>query len=432
MTNSSTSSSFDTTLLDIVQPSMVVLMCREAESQCSGHGFCVSGRCVCTDFFTGSTCEHTYEEVLGVSWTIFTVGFIVLYTVLAAVALVQLIRSALLGGLHVFNYWRLLHVFVLLQGVVQMFDLGLIPSDASDDAVPPWLRRLLQGLSVYIIVAIICIILLFWCTTYQRTFSHEPHPRLRRIKFGFKLLMAVFFVVELTCRLVYDMVPQQGIVFAVHAVFVGACCAVTAGGFLIFGRRAYARMMDTASTAIFRKRFEQIQFLTVTASTLLLLAVLSLIVFGALAMSVTGFLEQPTFYMLQQSVYRFIQAMYCGFILWALRLPPEIESRAGERQLCFVCVGVLFVHQPGFFCQFMRQSSDDSSIASLNGAANWRHHLHGAPPGSRRVVTLADQARRRCRRLWPRQRRRALWRRTGVVDAPVDDDERHVERNDFQ
>ena len=38
--------------------------------------------------------------------------------------------------------------------------------------------------------------------------------------------------------------------------------------------------------------------------------------------------EQPYFYLLQQCVFRFIQALYCGFILFSLRVPPEIESRA--------------------------------------------------------------------------------------------------------
>jgi hypothetical protein len=302
-------------------------MRRRVADATAGHGFCIqSTHCLCTDFYSGSLCQLTYQDVLGVEWSLFTVGFIVLYTLLAAVAMVQLIRSALLGGARVFNYWRLLHVFVLLQGVVQMLDLGLTPGNAP--AVPSWVRRLLQGASVYIIMAIICVILLFWCETYQRTFSHEPHPRIRRIKFCYKVLMAVFFVVEFACRVVYDMVPQQGIVLAVHSVFVGACCAFTAGGFLVFGRRAYARMMETASAAIFRKRFEQIQFLTVTASSLLILAVLSLIVFGSIATAMSDVMEQPYFYLLQQCVYRFIQALYCGFILFSLRVPPEIESRA--------------------------------------------------------------------------------------------------------
>lgn len=317
-----TMTSFDTSLVDIVRP--VTFVCH-SRADCSNHGFCVAGACACSDFWTGSACQETFQDVLGAGWSTFIVAFIALYTVVAAIALVQLIRSAVLGGARVFNYWRLLHVFVLLQGAVQMLDLGLTPGTAP--LVPSWVRRVLQGVSVYLIMAIICVILLFWCETYQRTFSHESHPRIRRIVFAYKLLLVVFLVVEVTCRIIYDMVRDQRVVFAVHAVFVAACAAVTAGGFLVFGRRAYARMMQT-SAAIFRNRFEQIQFLTVTASALLILAVLSLVVFGGIAIAVKDVLQQPVFYLLQQCVYRFIQAMYCAFILWALRVPPEIESRA--------------------------------------------------------------------------------------------------------
>lgn len=294
-------------------------------ADCNGHGRCIENACVCVDFWTGETCSLTYHVALGHVWSAYIIGFIALFTLVAAVALVQLVRSALLGGAKVFNYWRLIHVLVLLEGIDQMLDLGLAP-DASS-VTPPWVRHILQGISVYLIVAIICVILLFWCQTYRRTFAAEAHPRIRSVERGYFALLVVFFLIEMSCRIVYAEMDSLSVVFVLHTLFVAICCAVTAGGFLVFGRRAYTHIMNT-SAVVFRKRLEQIHFLTVTASIVLIITVVSLIGFGITAFASSHLLRDPKFYVSQQTVFRTLQAAYCLFILWALRVPPEIESRA--------------------------------------------------------------------------------------------------------
>lgn len=299
-------------------------MCNST-AMCSGHGRCVDALCACVDFWTGAICSVSFHDALGQPWSVYIIGFIALFTIVAAVALAQLLRSALLGGAKVFNYWRLIHALVLVEGVDQMLDLGLAPG--ASPVAPTWVRHVLQGISVYLIVAIICVILLFWCQTYTRTFAAEAHPRIRNVERGYLALLVVFFIIEMTCRLVYSELDSPSVVFVLHTLFVAICCAVTAGGFLIWGRRAYAHIMNT-SAIVFRKRLEQIHFLTVTASIVLILTVVSLVAFGIATFSDPHLMQNPEYYLIQQVVFRTLQAAYCLFILWALRVPPEIESRA--------------------------------------------------------------------------------------------------------
>ena len=106
-------------------------------------------------------------------------------------------------------------------------------------AAQAWVHGALTGLSVYLIVALIVIIILYWCDMYVRVFSTESHPRVRAVAKLYKWLLAVFLVVEISCRLVYSRVESARAVLIIHSLFVAACCAVTAGGFLYFGRRHY-------------------------------------------------------------------------------------------------------------------------------------------------------------------------------------------------
>ena len=62
--------------------------------------------------------------------------FIALFTCIAGAALVQLIRSLLLGAGCASNYWQLIHALLLCEGVLQMLDLGLAPDATDPDAVP--------------------------------------------------------------------------------------------------------------------------------------------------------------------------------------------------------------------------------------------------------------------------------------------------------
>lgn len=186
---------------------------------------------------------------------------------------------------------------------------------------------MLAGLSVYFIVALIVIIILYWCAMYTRVFSTESHPRIRLVARLYKWLLAVFLVVEISCRIVYSEVESYRVVLTLHSLFVTFCCAVTAIGFLYFGRRHYRQIMSTAHGGVFRSRLERVHFLTTTASILLLITLFSVLLLGVIGMT-ASLLQHPRFYVVQQSIYRLLQFIYCAFILVSLRTPPEIQSRA--------------------------------------------------------------------------------------------------------
>lgn len=50
-----------------------------ADSDCDGDGYCSDGQCVCSDFFSGPTCEVPFTAGLEVAWEVFYVGDITLF-----------------------------------------------------------------------------------------------------------------------------------------------------------------------------------------------------------------------------------------------------------------------------------------------------------------------------------------------------------------
>ena len=85
--------------------------------------------------------------------------------------------------------------------------------------------------------------------------------------------------------------------------------------------------MSTAHGGVFKSRLERVHFLTVGASILLLLTVFSVIVLGSVG-AAASLLQDPSYYIAQQSTFRFLQFLYCFFIIYILKTPPEIQSRA--------------------------------------------------------------------------------------------------------
>jgi hypothetical protein len=43
--------------------------------------------------------------------------------------------------------------------------------------------------------------------------------------------------------------------------------------------------------------------------------------------------QDPTHYIAQQASYRALELLYCAFVLYVLRVPPEIERRADYSEL---------------------------------------------------------------------------------------------------
>jgi len=244
------------------------------------RGICAQNICDCVLYVTGTHCEITFEQDVGVGFLVWRFGFMIIFFALSVLISTQIYNSWVQGSIK-----KLRGVCVCLilgNSFLRFLYFATDPLNQTGD-IPKYLESIIYSFGFYFWLIAYLMVVLFWVDLYHGRVN-SGKVLVKRTKYSFIVIIIILFVLEFSQATIFGLQIPAVLQDPVFAVVYNTCLTIAtlglSGGMLIYGTLVYYQKKNIAK--LFPGMNNQIVKLTSTivmvSATLFVSAIITVIV----------------------------------------------------------------------------------------------------------------------------------------------------------